>query len=237
VIAYDLELYKVRLCTGTSPADSKDKRSAPTIYDIKPTHCLDYTNADFQKYLSDFRLRRGGNESNLAFAHRAFQIFCADMASRFQERASAAGLGGLVSKLCQRDMHAGGCGDCAFQFVAILRANGVPARVVTGRWAETATPDFGMFHVRSDFYDPSIGWIPVDSNFGFADLLKGRDNECQFEKSAMGDFVTMHLNTDVHPAGTSFEAPAHQFGIVEYIGKDPFHPKYGHETWTVKKIY
>ena len=57
----------------------------------------------------------------------------------------------------------GECGEYAALFVALLRSIGVPARPVSGFWAD---PRYGQTHVWAEFYIQDIGWIPVDPTIG-----------------------------------------------------------------------
>jgi len=47
------------------------------------------------------------------------------------------------------------CGGLATLYVSILRANGIPARCLTGRSIDPNTP-----HVKMDFYAEGVGWVP-----------------------------------------------------------------------------
>jgi hypothetical protein len=231
-IIYTVDLFKVKLREG---ADSSDiSAGKPTVFDIRPTKCIDYTNVTFRSYLRDFDLIRTNGENNLAFAYRAYQILCADLAARIKDGDTGSPSNWRASYLCQRSMQHGACGNCAIQLVAILRANGVPARLLTGRWAKDSEPDYGQFHVRADFYDPSIGWIPVDPTFGFSDLRDHKNINGEFGNNN-ADFIIMHLNTEVHPQNSYFEMPLHQFGVSRYEGSNPFNPQWA-ENWIVKKI-
>ncbi|MCE5330367.1 transglutaminase-like domain-containing protein [bacterium] len=57
----------------------------------------------------------------------------------------------------------GECGEYSALFVALLRSIGVPARPVSGFWAD---PKYGKTHVWAEFYVQDIGWIPVDPTLG-----------------------------------------------------------------------
>ncbi len=58
----------------------------------------------------------------------------------------------------------GSCSELAFAFVALCRAAGVPARVVTSfRNREGATPSVDWVgHRWAEFYAEEVGWFPVD---------------------------------------------------------------------------
>ena len=68
-------------------------------------------------------------------------------------------VGGLKGAKFAYENGYGECGDYSALFVALCRANGIPARPVIGRWA---TSEAGDWHVWAEFYLPGYGWIPVD---------------------------------------------------------------------------
>jgi len=80
-------------------------------------------------------------------------------------------------------------------YVAILRANGIPARTLWGRWAKTQEGDYGQFHVKSEFFDKTIGWVPVDVTGAMTS--KNTDKDDFFGRDE-GDFITMHVDTDLN---------------------------------------
>ncbi|MGC9443698.1 MAG: transglutaminase domain-containing protein [Candidatus Methanospirareceae archaeon] len=72
--------------------------------------------------------------------------------------------GGVLrgAKYCYENKE-GECGDYSALFVAMCRAEGIPARPVVGFWADSA---YGNEHVWAEFYVQDIGWIPVDPTIG-----------------------------------------------------------------------
>ena len=123
---------------------------------------------------------------------------------------------------------------CAIQLVAVLRANGVPARLEAGRWALDEVPGYGQYHVRASFYDQTVGWVPADPTFGMS-AVRRRQSPVRTFGGTEGNFITLHLNTDVSPVGTSFGMPIHQFEVMAYKGTEQFRPKIS-ELWKVSQI-
>jgi len=89
------------------------------------------------------------------------------------------------------------CGGLGAAVVATLRAAGIPARLLVGRWAKSAKPTdqlaglpYGQWHVKLELFIPSIGWIPADAA-----------NEMQHPTKWFGeqaaDFITMHYDSDI----------------------------------------
>ncbi|ACB85936.1 stalk domain-containing protein [Natranaerobius thermophilus] len=57
----------------------------------------------------------------------------------------------------------GVCADYADLFVALARAEGIPARRLSGYYI--SGPDEGQYHAWSEFYLEGYGWVPVEPTF------------------------------------------------------------------------
>ncbi len=68
----------------------------------------------------------------------------------------------------------GSCSEYTFVFVALCRANGIPARYVGGvvTRGDDAFVD-NVFHRWAEVYLPGVGWIPVDPDRGDRDTPRG----------------------------------------------------------------
>ena len=96
------------------------------------------------------------------------------------------------------------CGGlCARLFVTILRANGIPARQLVGRWATSAEPLqkigevlFNQQHVKAEFYAVGIGWVPVDLSSA-VQWDRSSDGLNYFGQDP-GDFMVLHLDNMFH---------------------------------------
>ena len=58
------------------------------------------------------------------------------------------------------------CSDFADLYVAFLRDEGIPARVVSGWLADAGTPSNSGWHSWVEFYIPGHGWLPADPTWG-----------------------------------------------------------------------
>eukprot|EP01114_Cavostelium_apophysatum_P008415 TRINITY_DN2087_c0_g1_i1.p1 TRINITY_DN2087_c0_g1~~TRINITY_DN2087_c0_g1_i1.p1 ORF type:complete len:802 (+),score=153.16 TRINITY_DN2087_c0_g1_i1:47-2452(+) len=148
-----------------SPISDQERR-----HYLASTKSMPHDSRTFQSWLQQRDLFIRSGESKLAFARRAFIGVSKAM---------------LYLSPCSFDFEAivtanqGDCGCINRVFVATLRANGVPARLLYGRHAksivigQTVTFGFGdqevsngkqfkQTHVQSQFYDEIIGWIPTD---------------------------------------------------------------------------
>ncbi len=248
-ITYVVELYRVGLLPtsgedipiprrNNARAHQRGKRTSapsavPAAADGAATKALDYKDPLFQAFLGANDLRRRARENNLFFAYRAFRSLSADLAKRTRPDAPAVDPANWkASYLCRRDVRDAACGLCSIQLAAILRANGIPARLLVGRWAKNNEGTYGQFHVRVDFFDAAVGgWVPIDPTFGLLAVRDGNDPDINFGANN-GDFITMHLNSEVSPEGSNFEMPLHQFEVLAFRGNGPFRPEIT-ESWMV----
>jgi transglutaminase-like putative cysteine protease len=149
---------------------------------------------DFQEWLAHNKLKRGDKESDLRFARRAFQF----LKQNFRYEYKPEGMDRHPSIVCKAGKS--DCGGLSFLLVAVLRASGVPARPVVGRWAASEQPPakkgeapYSQTHVKAEFFARGIGWIPVDLSSGIIDDSRG---EFAYFGNDDGDFVVMHVDTD-----------------------------------------
>lgn len=159
-----------------------------------PGPLTDFDAPAFQSFLSDSALRPTATETDIDFARRAFLFIRSKAQFAFNpnldRRASA------VCKSVKSD-----CGGLTALFVSILRAGGIPARQMIGRWATSAKPadkldgqDWQQEHIKAEFFAAGIGWVPVDMSVAVefdkpGDLKRfGRDD---------GDFIVFHIDPDL----------------------------------------
>ncbi len=92
----------------------------------------------------------------------------------------------------------GDCGSYALLFVALCRARGIPARPVTGCWAEGDN----QWHCWAEFQLPGVGWIPVDPTAG---QRSPRDRAFYFgnlDNNRVTLAKTFNLTVDTRRGGT-----------------------------------
>jgi len=75
-----------------------------------------------------------------------------------------------------------------------MRANGIPARLIGGRWADSQKGDDGKYHVKSEFFAKGVGWVPVDSSGAMTDAS---GNEYARLGHDAGDFIAMTTAEDL----------------------------------------
>lgn len=141
----------------------------------------DFEEKSFQEWLDLNRLHRATDESDLNFARRVFDCIKSSFEYGADKDANQ-----NASAVCNtKKAH---CGGQSTLFVSALRANGIPARSLVGKWAQSMKKgevvgnyEFSQQHVKAEFFAKDIGWIPVDQSVG----LFGSDN---------GDFIVFQVD-------------------------------------------
>src|SRR5687768_14898830 len=112
----------------------------------------DFDSPAFQQWLDDAGLRRRAGEPDLAFARRAHRAIATDF--DYESRSDGDRRASAVAAAGKSD-----CGGLSVLFVSTLRANGVPARSLQGRWARDGEHGrmvgdipFLQQHVKSEFF-------------------------------------------------------------------------------------
>jgi transglutaminase-like putative cysteine protease len=117
---------------------------------LAPTSHFDFSSRAFQAWLRKNDLRRKSGERDLDFAYRAMETLVRTHTYRYVPTSDRS-----ASAVCAAGWS--DCGGLSTIYVCILRANGIPARCLTGR---TIRPN--GTHVKMDFYAERIGWVPGD---------------------------------------------------------------------------
>lgn len=190
----------------------------------------DWTSAAFQSGLDANGLRPRGGEHHLAFARRVLQSvrglrygYAPEL-----ERCASAVLAAGVSD----------CGGLGGVVVATLRAAGIPARLLVGRWAKSADPadrleglPYRQWHVKLEFHLDGIGWIPADAavDMGRPEAWFGVQN---------ADFITLHVDPGLKP-DTLFGVQELTWaqGVAFWVkGGGDFEQMVVDEQWTVTPV-
>jgi transglutaminase-like putative cysteine protease len=154
-------------------------------------HQFDLQSESFQSWLDAREMRCGPNEGDIDFARRAFLYI-----KREFQYLTGADLDRLASHiLTQRRSDSGGL---SIVFTSILRANGIPALVASGRWARPSQPGRNAAdepHVAVTFFASGVGWVPVD--VGSAVTRDESPDGLAYFGTDNADFLTLHFDTDL----------------------------------------
>jgi hypothetical protein len=166
---------------------------------------LDWKSDAFQDWLDGRRLRRHADESAMTYARRLYDYLVEHGEYTYPPE------GGWIASRAARYLSTD-CGGFSLVFVAGCRANHIPARLLVGQWLKTAAGGDELAgrqaHVIAEFYDPLIGWIPVDLSSALMHV-GGRDDYFGREP---GYFFAWHFDTDFH-----FDVPGGANGHVQWI--------------------
>ena len=162
---------------------------------LRRTSQFDYTSEVLRQWMDSNGLQRGAREGEVDFARRVFQVIAKGFHYEYlgeQDRSAA-----HVCVAGKSD-----CGGMAVLFVTALRAQGIPARTLAGRWAKSAKPDdkigaiqYYQEHVKAEFFAQGIGWVPAD--LSSAVLHDRSPDKLEFFGNDRGDFLTFHLDNDL----------------------------------------
>jgi len=158
---YELILMSRRLVMGapTVPVPPLDENMRQ-VY-LASASDADYEIPIFRTWLKSNNLVRQKEESDLAFAYRALSFIGEHFTYKW-----VIGSPNKASEICNQGWSH--CGPLTALFVATMRANGIPARMLFGRWAKSSGEPTDLFHdrdhVKGEFFADGIGWVPVDTS-------------------------------------------------------------------------
>src|SRR5262249_24619132 len=198
----------------------------------------DFNSPEFQKWLDVNKLRRASADDDVDFACRVFLAITKAYLYEFQLNQDR-----RVSKLCTAK--GTDCGGMALLFASTLRANNIPARVLAGRWAQSANPNekvgdvpYYQWHVKAEFFARGVGWGPVDP--ASAKLHDKSKEGLRYFGNDAGDFLTMHVDTDllIDTGWTdSAKKPVPWLqGVKFWVRPNPPDKGEAKESWQVKKL-
>jgi len=172
-----------------SPLTPKQRREA-----LAETPLIDFGTEPFPRWLEINKLHRHDDEGTIDFARRIFLIIKRNFEYEYLDDMDR-----RASHVCRT--RKSDCGGLCVVFVAVLRANRVPARLLVGRWAKSSKPgrtvnDVPYFetHVKAEFFADDVGWIPLD----IACAINSKwSRQLKYFGNDPGDFLVMHLDDDL----------------------------------------
>ncbi|HUO08775.1 MAG TPA: transglutaminase-like domain-containing protein [Phycisphaerae bacterium] len=205
---------------------------------LAPTETLDFDTPAFQDAVAQNDLRPHPGEMELDFVRRVFTTLKTQL--HYEYRADLERRSSAVWRTRTSD-----CGGLNGLFAAVLRANGIPARVLCGRWARSATDGemlggvpYAQWHVKAEFYLPRVGWIPADLS-GAVQCTPHNDTGLAYFGNDHGDFITMHTDFDLEVDALRL---GHQHilanqGFAYWVtGTGTMTGQSSHEIWKVREL-
>jgi hypothetical protein len=187
-VRYELTLYTNRLVPRLAGQAPPKVEIAPAMAKVF-THVADDMKTNvFKDFVARHQLHRGPKESDLDFARRTFLFICKNFTYTYPN------IEGMDVIQCGK----GDCGGLSWVFVRVMRASGVPARLLLGHWADSETPGKdgqppdSHCHAKAEFFAEGLGWVDADLSGGVG--AGGNPLVC-FGNEA-GDFVVCDLDID-----------------------------------------
>jgi hypothetical protein len=205
---------------------------------LAPAPQFDFESAEVQEWIkANDLMRDDDDESEIDYARRVFLAIKSEF--KYDYRAE---MDRRASNVCEEKQS--DCGGLSVLFVSALRANGIPARVLVGRWAMSSKPGqklngvrYHQHHVKAEFFAQGVGWVPVDMASAILHDAKG-DGLHYFGRDR-GDFITMHIDPDVEMNTIHFgkkQTPWLQ-GVTFWVtGQGNLDRLTTDENWTVKPL-
>jgi transglutaminase-like putative cysteine protease len=151
---YDVTPTKRQLKEGKPPQPVPPLAPKDRAVYLAETKEYDFKIEVFEKWRREQKLIRAKDESDLAFGHRTFEAISQTI--RYDGKTGI----DPASRVCADGK--GACGGLANVFVAVMRGNGFPARVLYGRLLNRARATADEIHCMAEFFADGIGWVPVD---------------------------------------------------------------------------
>jgi transglutaminase-like putative cysteine protease len=197
-VVYEATLWSRRLIPlrkGDRGPVVNDLTAAERAAALRSAGELQHDDEQLQEWLTDKKLIRGQEESEIDYARRVFTTIRKNFTYEYQPEMDRAPV--AVCMAGKSD-----CGGLSNLLVAVLRSQGIPARTLAGRWAISADEGeklnghaYFQYHVKAEFFAAGVGWVPVDMASG---VLHDRSREgLYFFGYDPGDFLVQHIDSDL----------------------------------------
>ncbi|HXD88415.1 MAG TPA: transglutaminase domain-containing protein [Urbifossiella sp.] len=187
---YEMTLYTNRLVPRRANQPPGKIHLAPETHALFTQSATDMKTKLFLEFLRRSQLHRMPNETDMALARRAFLYISTHFTYLYPNP--------TVDVI---EVGKGDCGGLSWLFARVLRANGIPARLLYGRWAVSEAPEKGklelngQYHVKPEFFIDGLGWVGADMSGGVGVFDSGEDPFICFGTES-GDFVVTDLDVE-----------------------------------------
>jgi ankyrin repeat protein len=190
---YSVQLFSRDLVPGavTDPNSVPSLTTAEEQQYLSPNSHIFWSKGPIHDWMIQRNLVKRDNEKAIAFAWRVSQ-------SLHEDFDYGQSIWNDVNDVCLN--RTGDCGGLSSVIIAVLRANGIPARLNLGIWAVSSTndpvapTDVPPVHARLEFYCRDAGgWIPIDGG----GLVVWRANWKSAFGHENGELLTTMIETDM----------------------------------------
>jgi transglutaminase-like putative cysteine protease len=224
----------VPLKAGEKPPAVAALTPSERKYYLAPSQRIDFDRPAFKEWLDAKKLRRAKGESPLDLAARVLAVIRSDYDYRYdpaEERRASVSCGRSATD----------CGGMTLVFVAAMRANDVPARVLVGRLAKPrkrgagpADTEYDQPHVRAELYVDRVGWVPVDPAYANAEKRQPVES---FVGTDPGDLLVLHVGLDLRVPLPGQERTAEMLQLEPFVwvaGQGRLDVAFGPSGWDVE---
>jgi hypothetical protein len=225
-LEYRGTLYARTLKLGKSPKAVPELTEYERRQYLATSVTMDYNDPEFLHWINEQGLKQRRNEDTMQFAQRVFTYLIKNGKYSEDTFGSKAHRPSRVCKSLTTD-----CGGFSLLFVAVMRANNVPARTLFGRWAIPQTDERGQHHVIAEFLVEKSGWVPVD----IAGTIVHKPNDLNaFFGNTNGKHIAFHIDTDLEPAKGFHYAKAQSL-LLKWCGQGDFRKEHRCDSkWDVQ---
>ncbi len=224
-----LELRRRVLSDGAPSRPAEPLNAGLRTTALAATPLIDWDREAFQQRLDADGLRPKAGEHTVAFTRRVLRHV------RGLRYAYDSTMDRHASHIIAEG--AGDCGGLCVLTVATLRAAGIPARILAGRWAKSAKPDerlegvlYRQWHVKMEFHLDGIGWVPAD-----ASIELERPDDWFGRQEA--DSIAFHIDPEVRPLTIFGERElTWAQNIAFWVRGEALDGMTTAETWTVTPV-
>jgi transglutaminase-like putative cysteine protease len=232
-IDFEVQPFARRLLSrdpGTPESDVAPLGEKERVLALQPTEIFDYPSPAFVGWMDSRRLTRGEAEGEVDYARRVFLEIVTTYTFEFGTEETLA-----ASALCEEKESA--CSGLCVLFVAVLRSQGIPARVLAGLNAKTNPPQprsGRARHAKAEFFAQGVGWVPLDP--AAAIRYDKTPERRRFFGNDRGDMITVHLDTEITFQVFEGQRRTRRFLVNPYFraaGKGNHQDMTHEDSWTV----
>ncbi len=235
-IAAILHSRKLRQGLGAATKPVPDLPETERGHYLRRTVQFDCDSPVIRKWIGARQLTRGDKEGEIDYARRVFQHIALNFQYEYLGEQNRA-----APHVCEAGKS--DCGGLSVLFATVLRSQGIPARTLAGRWAQSADPneklgqvDYRQEHIKAEFFAHGVGWVPVDPAGAIQHDLS-REKLEHFGNDP-GLFLTQHVDAELLVDTRRFgvrHVPLMQRASYWMRGSGSLKNSSMEETWTVKR--
>lgn len=211
-----------------NPSNSGNLKSIPAYLSQRLTSSLPYWEVDDAEIKNKAQEFANGESKVFPIAKKIYEFVTTSLKYDFS-RLEEEDFSRRGAKKALSESEHSLCMDFSDLFVTLCRAAGIPSREIDGyvfasRHQQLPTSnekDRDILHSWAEFYDPNLGWVPVDPTWG---STSGLDFLTRLDTNHLA-FVRKGLSSELPLPPGSYETSPQEKKIFVSFGKDSSEPK------------